>query len=137
MQTDISNYVTRDGINNMSFRQKLDLIKRDILRRQIHSNFVFISTFDAENPIVEYLLSDLDSGKKLTAGDLVKKAPGSPGVDFAIKIKRKKKQHFSTTSTTTSSFFTSATTTTTTTTTANVIFSFQFAVTTTTTTSTN
>ena len=121
MQTDISNYVTRDGINNTSFRQKLDPIKRDILRRQIHSNFVFISTFDAENPIVEYLLSDLDSGKKLTGGDLVNKAPGSPGVDFAIKIKRKKKQHFSTTTTTT----------------ANVIFSFQFAVTTTTTTSTN
>ena len=114
MQTDISNCVTRDGINNASFRQKLDPIKRDILRRQIHSNFVFedISTFDAENPIVEYLLSDLDGSKKLTAGDLVKKAPGPPGVDFAIKIKRKKKQYFSTTNTTTSSFFTSATTTT-------------------------
>ena len=132
MQTDISNYVTRDGINNASFRQKLDPIKRDILRRQIHSNFVFedILTFDAENPIVEYLLRDLDRGKKLTAGDLVKKAPGPPGVDFAIKIKRKKKQYFSTTNTTTSSFFTSATT-------ATIIFSFQFAVTTTTTTSTN
>ena len=133
MQTNINNYVTRDGINNASFRQKLDPIKRDILRRQIHSNFVFedISTFDAENPIVEYLLRDLDGGKKLTAGDLVKKAPGPPGVDFAIKIKRKKKQYFSTTNTTTSSFFTSATTTTTTTT-AAVIFFFQFAFTTTT-----
>ena len=38
MQTNINNYVTRDGINNASFRQKLDPIKRDILRRQIHSN---------------------------------------------------------------------------------------------------
>ena len=66
MQTNINNYVTRDGINNASFRQKLDPIKRDILRRQIHSNFVFedILTFDAENPIVEYLLRDFDGGKK-------------------------------------------------------------------------
>ena len=34
MQTDINHYVTRDRINNASFRQKLDPISKNILRRQ-------------------------------------------------------------------------------------------------------
>ena len=41
--------------------------------------------FRCRNPIVGYLLRELDSGKKLTAGDLVKKAPGLPGVDITIR----------------------------------------------------
>ena len=41
--------------------------------------------FRCRNPIVGYLLRELDSGKKLTAGDLVKKAPGPPGVDITIR----------------------------------------------------
>ena len=52
MQTD-NNYVTRDRTNNASFRQKLDPIKKNILRRQNPLELVFedISTFKAENPI--------------------------------------------------------------------------------------
>ena len=34
MQTDINDYVTRDKINSASFRQKLDPIGKNILRRQ-------------------------------------------------------------------------------------------------------
>ena len=34
IQTDINHYVTRDRINNASFRQILDPISRNILRRQ-------------------------------------------------------------------------------------------------------
>ena len=131
METDINNYVTRDKINSVSFRQKLDPIKKNILRRQNPLELVFedISTFDAENPIVGSLLRELNNGKKLMTGDLVKKVPGPPGVDFAIrnrlnKLKERKKQYFSTTHTITTSFFTSTTTTTTT-----VIFFFQFAIT--------
>ena len=54
IQTDINHYVTRDRINDASFRQKLDLISKNILRRQNPLKLVFedISTFDAENPIV-------------------------------------------------------------------------------------
>ena len=131
METDINNYVTRDKINSVSFRQKLDPIKKNILRRQNPLELVFedISTFDAENPIVGSLLRELNNGKKLMTGDLVKKVPGPPGVDFAIrnrlnKLKERKQQYFSTTHTITTSFFTSTTTTTTT-----VIFFFQFAIT--------
>ena len=54
MQTDINHYITRDRTNNASFRQKLDPISKNILRRQNPLELVFdvIFTFDAENPIV-------------------------------------------------------------------------------------
>ena len=66
IQTDINHYVTRDRINNASFRQKLDPISRNILRRQNPLELVFedISTFDAENPIVGSLLREIDLKKK-------------------------------------------------------------------------
>ena len=54
MQKDINRYVTRDRINNASFRQKLDPISKNILRRQNPLELAFedVSAFDAENPIV-------------------------------------------------------------------------------------
>ena len=87
MQTDIKNYLTKDRINNASFRQKLDPINKNILSRQNPLELVFedISSFDAENPINGPLLRELDRGKKLMVDDLIKKAPGPPGVDFAIR----------------------------------------------------
>ena len=61
MQTDINHYVTKDRISN-SFRQKLDPISKNILRRQNPLELVFedISTFDAENANVGSLLKKLD-----------------------------------------------------------------------------
>ena len=87
MQTDINHYVTRDRINNASFRQKLDRISKNILRRQNPSELVFedISTFDAENPIVGSLFMELDPGKKNLSSDFIKQAPTPPGVDIAIR----------------------------------------------------
>ena len=66
MQTDINHYVTRDRINNASFRQKLDPISKNIFQRQNPLELVFedISTFDSENPIVGSLLRELDVGGK-------------------------------------------------------------------------
>ena len=66
MQTDINNYVMRDRINNASFKQKLDPISKNILRSQNPLELVFedISTFDAENPIVGFLLRELDFKKR-------------------------------------------------------------------------
>ena len=83
--------MTSHRITNVSFRQKLDPRKKNILRRQNPLELVFedISTFDAEKPIiVGSLLRELSRGKKLTAGDLA-------GVDFAIrnrlnKLKKRK-----------------------------------------------
>ena len=65
IQTDINHYVTRDRINDASFRQRLDPISKNILRRQNPVELVFedISTFDAENPIAESLLRKIDIKK--------------------------------------------------------------------------
>ena len=65
IETDINHYVTRDRINDVSFRQKLDLISKNILRRQNPLELAFedISTFDAENPIVGSFLREIDIKK--------------------------------------------------------------------------
>ena len=61
IQTDINHFVTRDRINDASYRQKLDPISKNILRRQNPLELVFedVSTFDAENPIVGSLIREL------------------------------------------------------------------------------
>ena len=66
IQTDINHYVTRDGMNDASFRQRLDPISKNILRRQNPLELVFedISIFDAENPIVGSLLREIDIKQK-------------------------------------------------------------------------
>ena len=81
MQTDINHYVTRDRINDASFRQKLDSISKNILKRQNPLELVFedISTFDAENPIVESLLREIELKKKQTDSDFIKSIPSHPG----------------------------------------------------------
>ena len=65
IQTDINHYVTRDRINDASFRLKLDPISKNILRRQNPLELVFddISTFYAETPIVGSLLREIDIKK--------------------------------------------------------------------------
>ena len=59
MQNDINHYVTHGRINNASFRQNLDPIGKNILRKRNPLELVFedISTFDAENPITGSLLA--------------------------------------------------------------------------------
>ena len=61
MHDDVNHYVIRDRINNVSFRQKLDPIAKNILRRQDPLELVFqdISTFDAQNAIAGSLLENL------------------------------------------------------------------------------
>ena len=92
MQTDTNHYVTRDRINNASFRQKLDSITKNIIRRQNPLELVFedILTFDAENPIVGSILEELDIGKKDVTSELVKKAPRPPIFDDYLKNRRNK-----------------------------------------------
>ena len=104
MQDDINMYLTRDRLNNMSFRfclklvllslsrvtytlQKHDPITKNIFRRKILLELVFkdISTFDAQNFIVGSWLKELDIGKKDIASTLTKKAPNS--VDIEIQSK--------------------------------------------------
>ena len=71
-------------MNNVSFRQKLDPIAKNILRRQNPSEFVIkdISTFDAQNPIIGSFLKEVDLGKKDTTGSLIKKAPNIKDIEI-------------------------------------------------------
>ena len=87
IQTDINHYVTRHRINNASFRQRLDPISKNVLRRQNPLELAFedISTFDGENPIVGSLLRELDIKKKQSDSDFIKSLPSHPGKEFEIK----------------------------------------------------
>ena len=87
MQTDINHYVTKDRINDASFRQKLDPISKNIIRRQNPLELVFkdISTFDSENLIVGSLLREIDIRKNQTDSDFIKSLPSQPGTEFEIK----------------------------------------------------
>ena len=87
IQTDIDHYVTRDRINDASFRQKLDPISKNILRRQNPLELVSedISTFDAQNPIVGSLLREIDIKKKQSNSNFIKSLPTQPGKEFEIK----------------------------------------------------
>ena len=83
MQTGIDHYVTRDRINNASFRQKLDPVSKNIIRRQNPLELVFEdnSTFDAKNPIVGSSLKELDVGEKDVTSELIKKTSTPPIFD--------------------------------------------------------
>ena len=86
IQTDINHYVTRDRINNASFRQKYS-ISKNTLRRQNPLELVFkdISTLDAENPIVGSLLRESDIKKKQSNSDFIRSLPSHPGKEFEIQ----------------------------------------------------
>ena len=85
MQDDINLFVTRDRLNNASFRQKLVPIEKNVFQRQNSLELVFkdISTFHAQNPIVRLLLKGLDLGEKDIASTLIKKDPST--VDIRIQ----------------------------------------------------
>ena len=87
IQTDINHCVTRDRINDSSFRQKLDPISKNILRRQNPLELVFedISKLDAENPIVGSLVREIDIKKKQSDSDFIKSLPSHPGKEFEIQ----------------------------------------------------
>ena len=66
MQEDLNLHVTRDRLNNASFRQKLDQYQKLVFRRQnpIELAVEDISNFDVQNPVTRSLLCELDVGKK-------------------------------------------------------------------------
>ena len=79
----------RDRNNDASIRQKLDPISKNILRRKNPLEVVFEGKFmfDAENPIVESLLKEIDLNKKQIESDFIKSLPSRPGNEFEIQKK--------------------------------------------------
>lgn len=93
-QTDINHNVTRDAINDASFRQRLGPISKNIIRRQNPLELVFedISMFDAEIPIVGSLIREIDLNKKQTESGFIKSLPGVTGKKFEIQKRLDKLQ---------------------------------------------
>lgn len=87
IQTEINHYMAKDRINNASFRQKLDPISKNVLRRQNPLELVFEdnSTSDTGNAIVGSLLRELVVKKTVLASDLLKGAPDTSGKKFLIQ----------------------------------------------------
>ena len=88
MQDDINVYVTRDRLNNESFRQKLNPIAKNIFRSQNPLELVFkdISICAAQNPIIASLIKELDLGKKDITSTLIKKVPNSVDVEIQSRL---------------------------------------------------
>ena len=87
IRADINHYITRDRINNASFRQKLDPISKNIIlnKNPLKLVFEYVSTFDTENLIVGLLLREIDLNEKQTDSDFIKSLPSQPGKEFDIK----------------------------------------------------
>ena len=87
IQNEINDYVTNDRINDASYRQKLDPISKNIFRGQNPLELVLedVSTFDAENSIIGYLVRELDFKKKGTDSEFIKSLPSQPGKEFETK----------------------------------------------------
>ena len=88
MQDDINMYVTRDRLNNASFRQKFNPISKNIFRKQNPLELVFkdISTFDAQIPTIGLLIKELDVGKENIASTLIKKAPNPLDIENESRL---------------------------------------------------
>ena len=95
MQDDTNHYITRDRINNASFRQKLYPISEKYIEKTKPSSACFSKYFYlwCGNPIVGSLLWELDVGKKDLASNLIKKAPQPPGIDFILQNRLNKLQN--------------------------------------------
>ena len=66
IQSDIDLYVTRGKHNEASFRRKLDLIEKNVWRKENPLELLFkgVSNFDAPNPVIGSLLREIDVGQK-------------------------------------------------------------------------
>ena len=75
MQEDIDMYITKDRLNEASFKCKLDPMFKNINRRQNPPELVFkgVSTFDAQHLCVRSLIREIEIGKRDLASELVKK----------------------------------------------------------------
>ena len=84
MQTNTNHYVTNDRPNNASFRQKLDSIGKNILRRQNPLELVFEDIWCWKS--YRWLFAhEIRRREKECCLWLDKKVTGPPGLDFVIQ----------------------------------------------------
>ena len=70
-------YVINNGLNEASFRHKLDLISKNIIKNQNSIKLLFkdVKHFDAQNPLTGSLIREVDIGKKKGLSKFFDKAP--------------------------------------------------------------
>ena len=67
IQSDIDLHITRDRLNQASFRRNFDPIAKSIIRNQNPLELVFknFKHFDGRNPVIGSLIRKVDVGKKM------------------------------------------------------------------------
>ena len=66
IQGELDLYVTSTRLNEASFRRRLDLISKNIIRNKNPVELLFkdVNHFDAQNPVIGCLIKEIDVGKK-------------------------------------------------------------------------
>ena len=69
--------MTSDRLNEASFRRKLNRISKNIIKNKNPIKLLFsdIKHFDTQNPVIGYLICEIDIGKKKDLSKLLRKAP--------------------------------------------------------------
>ena len=86
MQEDMNIYFTRDRLNEVSFRRKLYLITKNVIRGLNPFELVLmLSTFGMQNLLIGSRIREIDIGKKDLAENIVNKTSNS--IDFEIELR--------------------------------------------------
>ena len=94
IQSDIDLYVTRGRHNQASFRRNLDPIEKSVCRTENPLALLFkdVANFDAQNPIIGFLLREIDLGKNKTNSQLIaNQLSKAPDINDTILLNRFKK----------------------------------------------
>ena len=86
MQEDMNIYFTRDILNEVSFRRKLYLITKNVIRGLNPFELVLmLSTFGMQNLLIGSRIREIDIGRKDLADNIVNKTSNS--IDFEIELR--------------------------------------------------
>ena len=86
MQENTNMHIPRKTLSEASFYQKIYPIAKHLICRQVFQLvFKEISTFDAQNPLIDLLIRETDIRKEDLASNLVNKSPNL--VDFKIELR--------------------------------------------------
>ena len=78
IQGEINLYLTNKRLNEASFRRKLDLISKNIIKKQNPIELLFkdVKHFDAQTPVIGSWIQEVDIGRKKDLSKLLGKTPG-------------------------------------------------------------
>ena len=81
-------YVTNNGLNEASFRHRLDLISKNIIKNQNPIKLLFkdVKHFDAQNSLIGSLIREVDIGKKKGLSKFFDKAPDIRDLSLGLDL---------------------------------------------------